>query len=521
MRVLAFALALVASSVDAQGMGGPGLRKQGQAISGITPASAPNVVQATTAPLTFYVDNRGSDSNDCTSDFATGGTGGPCATPQGALNKSPKLLRHQVTVSIDGGTYPGFIVSGFSADMGVQQANGGLLVDGVLTNSTLATGSATGTAAGAGQLAGSGATFGVLCDSGATWTVNDLRGRFITTASPTNSTFVISSNTATCVTVVGTWSLPVAGSTTYTIQDPAVTINTAVTQPPTPAAGALANVAGIGFFGSSLNYRNVIAVVRNLKVANGTGGAVRIEGGGSIQFTQTQLAPSATNPTAVTIGTNTSNIAPGHLTFTKVYVTKLNDNPAVQVNGSATFSSSNSLFFNGNNAGDLPAVQVTDGRIGSFLSNELNGWSDLFGVYVNGSNGVGNGVVIQGTRFVCRSHAGSTGLKIGVTTNGGTTGLGGAAVMSISTSDFSTCENAVQALGPVGVDVATLSGSVSVTGIAAFLGALVVFTKTGMTLTSATNELNLDTGGVTAAFADVAAGSCLSSGAYGSKVCGR
>lgn len=468
-----------------------------------------------TGAQSYFVNaSTGNDSFNCQSAST------PCLTIQGAVNKVPKLLRDQVTVNVAAGIYAGFIVSGFSEDVGVQQSTGGLLIDGALANSTLATGSATGTAAGAGQVAGSGSTFGVLCDSGATWTVNDLRGRFITTASPTNSAFVVSSNTATCVTIVGTWSLPVAGVTTYTIQDPSVITNTAISLPATPVSAATANSAGIGIFGNSITYRNSAIVLRNIKVANAVGNGVLVQDTSSVLLTQMQIVPSASNPTALFVNTNTPNGGAGGplVTATKVYIAKSNDNSAISFTTGA-LSVSNSLVFNTNSAGDVPAIFGRGGRLSFFSASEVNGWTIGIGIENGNAGAPSTSPFMAGSRLICRVHAGSVGLWLGYSTS--TSALAGFATIGISTTDISSCEVGVQTVGTASIDVTSLSGSVSVTGFAGYLGSTFVYTKAGITLTAGTNEINLDSGGLTANFADVTAGSCVASAPQSSRVCGR
>jgi hypothetical protein len=502
----ALLLLLVSASASAQIYGA------GLSPSALTPANAPQIVQATTAALTLYVDPTGSDSNACTAI----GTAA-CATIQGALNKAPKLLRHQVTISVAAGTYGGFYVSGFTQDV-TSSASTGLIIDGALANSTLATGSPTGTAAGAGQLAGSGSTFGVLCDSGATWTVNDLRGRFITTASPTNTAFVISSNTATCATIVGTWSVPVAGTTTYTIQDSAVIVNTAVSRPATPTVAASANYAAVAILGNAMNYQTRALVLRSLRLTNTTGDGVRVEDISAILFNQMQVIPTGTSKLPLFIATATGGGGGPIITIERSLLQGNNDNAGLQQSG-GSLSISNTLVYNSADVGDLPAVQLISCKLGFFSGNELRGWAVGLGI-TNGPTGTTATSNILNSRVVCRSHAGSAGIWFGVTPALSTSILGGFTTGIVSAVDIATCEIGLQTVGTSTIDVVSLSGSVSVTGFAGFLGGMFNYTKAGVTLTATTNELNLDAATATSTFTSVTAGQCLTT-SQGSRACAR
>lgn len=70
-----------------------------------------NSLTATTAAMTLYVDAvNGNDSNSGTA----AGAGNALATINAAINKVPKIIRHNVTINVAAGTYSGdMIVSGF------------------------------------------------------------------------------------------------------------------------------------------------------------------------------------------------------------------------------------------------------------------------------------------------------------------------------------------------------------------------------------------------------------------------
>lgn len=198
MKALSFVLILLAGAAFAQPVvtrGGALKKRQYQTYSN----------------LTLYVDPTGSDTGACT------GTGtSACATLDGAFNKLPRFIRNNVTINVAAGTYPTFTIG---AGLDVQQG-ATLEVLGVMSAATLATGATTGTVTSA--VAGSSAGPPTVTDSGQSWTVNNLKGAFITYTSGALSgqSFPIYANTATILTVPHTATVPAAG-TTYSINRPA------------------------------------------------------------------------------------------------------------------------------------------------------------------------------------------------------------------------------------------------------------------------------------------------------------
>lgn len=465
---------------------------------------------------TYFVATTGSDSNNCQV------SGSPCLTIQGALNKVPKLLRDQVTISITAGTYGGFTISGFTYDTSIQTATGGLLIDGALATSTLATGSATGTAAGAGQSAGSGSTFGVLCDSGATWTVNDLRGRFLTTALPTNTALAISSNTATCITVVGLMVLPVAAQTTYTVQDPSVILNTAVSIPANPINAASANRAAIECADNQITYRANAIVIRNLRTSNAAGSGIEISDTSAYRLTNVQLRPSGAAVSGLLIDTLVSTAMDGALSIANSDVST-SSSGAVVIAAGGTFTSAGTLFRNagsaslGLNLGNTGAVAITIG------TSEMLTLGQSAGAAVALQSGsIGDfSSAFTDNRISCAA-ASASGIFIGPTSITSTiTGAGGS-LSTITNTNIITCNIGLSVVGPrSNADVTSMTGAAAVTGFSVTLGGLVTFAKAGTTITAGTNEVNLDSGGATAAFADIVAGTCLATAPQSSRVCGR
>ena len=161
----------------------------------------------TYSTLTLYVDPTGSDSNPCTASGTSA-----CATLAGAMAKVPSKVRHNVTINVAAGTYSEALnVRGFTIDVGVTFS-----VTGVMSNVTPATGTGSGTAtSGTGGTSASPAS---LTDSSQTWTVDDLRGKFVTftSGSLNGNSFPIVSNTAT--TLYTPITTTITAGTTYVIQ---------------------------------------------------------------------------------------------------------------------------------------------------------------------------------------------------------------------------------------------------------------------------------------------------------------
>jgi hypothetical protein len=175
----------------------------------------------TTAALTLYLDATGNDSNACTGSGASA-----CLTWAGIRNRLPRNIRHTTIINLGAGTSTGVL------DLSGVSVGAALTVAGTLSNFTPATGTATGTAT---SVSYSATAETVINDTGQTWTVNDLRGRFITIG---GFTIPIVSNTATSINVVFNQTIA-AGA--YSIRTPASIISTGATAP--IVAGALVGMS--------------------------------------------------------------------------------------------------------------------------------------------------------------------------------------------------------------------------------------------------------------------------------------
>lgn len=494
--------------------------------SGPTPAPQTNVVTFTVSPdggpLTWYVDVRGSDLNTCTAPFTDGGKNGPCRQPKAAVTKIPKQLRHQATVSMDAGVYEAFIVTGFEYDYGAQGQNGGLLFDGVRVTSTLASGPATGTATSG--TAGSGTTFGTLTMTGAGWTTNDLTGRFVTTASPTNAQFVVSSNTSDTITVVGTWSAP-TGSTTFTIEDSATewTGNILAVIPATATQAAITGRSMIFVSGNNLDWSNSAITFRNMRFTNDAGVAMEFTDRSGIQLVNVQVMNTGGLNAAMFVGN--ARTGGGNLTISKSYLSPPNNTNGTIAPTSGSLTIQNSLIRA--NAGSNPALNLNNGvgtaQFGFISNSEFRGNSSAVaaGAHFNGFQTFSN------LRISCTA-AGGVGLRLGSNTT--TSMVGGSSLDGIGPIDFSGCSTAVQIRGMNVINFSgALTGSALSTGVEVIGGGTFAYTKSSVTLDAGSGagvDISLDPASivpVTSTFSGIVANSCVATAAAGyySKACAR
>jgi len=153
---------------------------------GSTPA---NMVEATTADLTYYVRTTGSDNN-------TGlATDAALLTIQKAIDLIPTIVEHEILIDIGEGTFDGFALTGR-----FLKFEGKITVRGTLGQPTLGGGTATGTA--------DGGVKNTLEDSGQAWIVNGLRGYLVLIDGEYR---VVRNNTATAMELVGDYAANASG----------------------------------------------------------------------------------------------------------------------------------------------------------------------------------------------------------------------------------------------------------------------------------------------------------------------
>lgn len=459
-----------------------------------------NVVTYTTADVNLFVNaSTGSDLLPCVSSAA------PCLTIQGAVNKVPKHLRHRLTITIAAGNYAGFTLSGFTIDPSFQKTTMGILIDGTLGDITPATGTATGTAT-AGT-AGSGVTYGTMADGAQTWTVNNLRGQFVVITGGTGSgqTRVICSNTATIVTICGTWTAPNATST-YALRAPTSVITSAAAGLLTPTgASILSTAAGIQLLDNSMQAgataTTSFIVIRNMGVSIAAGTAVYAIGDTNYQVTQAQLL------TTNGLGIN-SPIAGTITSVTDSYIT----------------AGSNGIVSTHNRLGVLRslinATSTCVNGAGSLISLSLQ----CIGMTLASSSAITVSVGTTGTLSGVRCDCGSTATSACVGNVTTPTSLGPSPInIGIVTGlDVTNCAYGV-ALSGGSVNWTSPSGGFSgnsLTNSVFVNGSGKVWLPSAITITSGTADLSIDNGASTETFSNLlSANSCLTGVGTSSAIC--
>lgn len=436
-------------------------------------------VLSTTGVQAFYVDPSGSDANDCrfSGVFA-------CRTLAGAMQKiGAYYIRHDVQINVADGTY----AENLNIAGGLYIVNGvTVTIAGTLAAFTVATGtnSGTSTASAAGSAATGPAT---MTDSGQSWTVNDLKGRFITFTSGalSGSSFPITANTATVITMAGTGA---AGTgSTYSIQTPGAVFAQ-------PANGTIANVDGRG----SLTFSGV-------GITSSSTSGVIFRGPGLLGITNCRLVMASSVAGL--------NVQLGLATLTRSYVQNTSSGPGVLVTGGS--------------AAVLPAlsvsgafVQSTTGSAISVLNNGLtsNTMSPIFLETTTGtglSTRAGQNVNLSSGAFATCTSTG-IGFSVGVAATASVAPVS-ASLGLPATTRITGCATGVLVNGPSQASIGAMSFDTVTTAVSVVKGGVVDFVSTTPTFTTVTNELSYD--GTFSTFAAlVAAGPpALLTNTYGSR----
>jgi hypothetical protein len=365
-------------------------------------------------------------------------------------------------VTVNTGNYAGFALYDFAFDP-VSAANGAYInVVGTAITGTVATGTATGTATGG--TAGSLTTWGTLIDTGQTWTVNDLKGKFIRITGGTGSGqfFPIVSNTATTITIPGTWTAP-TGTSTYTVSVMGAVVTSSINQSAVPgtAAGTAVGILvqsnavmrGPQTTGASITITRMgvnIAATRNITLAGAMSAAV-VESSFTGTTTSTMNFSSGVNVRVANSVVSATTIAalgvgapsPGNVVLgNSMFSTAATATATVSVSGSGwqvascDFSDSNSaavsLIGLANALGSEDATTgrftlchftcttggATIGVLGTstatLAANAIHGWPSAY-FNTNTVTNCPTGVLIDGPGFI--------GVKGTVFSGGTTTGL--------------------------------------------------------------------------------------------------
>lgn len=461
-------------------------------------------ITTTGAALTLYVDPTGNDANEC----SASGTSA-CATIQGAINKIPKVIRHNITINVAAGTYTGAIISGFTMDSSMS-TTGGLLISGTRATSTgLISGTATGTAT-SGTNGDSTITFGTLVDTTQTWTTNDLRGRFlhITGGTGINQVVPIVSNTGTTITVArSSWTTPDATST-YAIEDDAVVINTPVHGVASPLGSAFSTEAGMLFValsGLRVHVRDIkvsVSAENGLEVGTGAGAVTfqRIQvtdGPSNSSFWLSDLLPGGTMSVLDSTMTTSSTLISHISSFDNAAKSTISLSGLVLVGGSIGIELGSLII---SSSGNISIQNVSTYGIKEYLTHMGDRW--------------------QSTQITC---ANSSGVALGIgSIFSASFFVYGPTHAIISSMSVTTCGTGVQAEGPgVGLDISAIQGAAATTGLDVRNGAFITVNGSGYTMTSGTNDINLDSNAATSAFSALSAGGCFTTLGQGSRVCRR
>lgn len=457
----------------------------------------------TTTDLVLYVDPTGSDSNPCTAS----GTAA-CLTIQGAFSKAPKRLFHRLTVNLAAGNYAGFTLSGFTVDPSVQKTTGGILLQGAaLANVTPTTSTATGTAS-AGS-AGSGTAFGTLTDATKAWTVNDpaIVGKLVAISSGTGSgqTRVIASNTATVLTIEGTWTVPDATSV-FAIQSPSSIITSTTPLIPSPTGSANAVAAAVQMFdntiGSGTGSSSAIVLVQDLGISVGSSAAFSISGPNNVFFSRMTVAA----------GQSTITGNPARVTFSSTGF--VSTSAALSILGSKVVLTNSRL------AAASSVVTV------SSLSDLTVSSCSVFPAGVSNSGlGVGSNsqALISNLRCDCGGVATTHCISVSAGGSPSKSDFPGAVAMAAATGvDVANCAFGISVNPGTAAwttNDGTFTGAVSTNAVRVFNGGSVTLPASS-TITSGVAGMTIDNGVATGALSDLSATySCLSSAATTSRVC--
>lgn len=456
----------------------------------------------TVAATTYYVDPTGADTNACT---ATGVDA--CLTVPGAIAKVPKLLRHVTTIQLAAGSYAGAIVSGFTCDSGANSSGGSLMIQGTLANVTPSTGTATGTATGGS--AGSTNTFGTLIDAGQTWTINNLQGKFIVITGGTGSGQIrpISTNTATTITIAGTWTAP-TGTSTYAVQDSASIITSTVQVPATGtnAAGAAAglyvasNVCGANTGGIAIN-RMKLAIAGNVR------GIISV--GNAMSFVVNQTSFVGANSSATLFRPLNNSGAFSDITFTGTYNIGMDMTTGGTDDGYSNMACTRCVFIGGGTA---------HARIAGLSSMTSGYFFGAGGVSIIASTSQSPFTQVLNSIVDCNNNVTVNGI-------GFSTGTGANPVytpisaqsMIVNTTSISNCQFGVLAVGRQTVSLSAVSGTANQAALGLFRGATFALNGSGLVTITGTNEISVDSTFYTLAALRAATPKLISS-AYGTSI---
>ena len=403
-------------------------------------------------PITLYVEATGSDAGD-------GSATSPYRSIQAAIDSlDHAVIRNKVTIQVGTGSFGAFSLSGsrtlVSAPSTTGQTGlGSLNITGTWATPTLGTGTASGTATG-----GVVDLAAVLTDAGQSWTVNALRGLYVTASSAAGIYYPIISNTATTITCTSTTAL----SGTYSIWQPGTRIDTG-----TVVTSGGSGTSRIAFAGMADNISTVVVISTLYILADGMGSGeagVSVRSGGC----------SLTNCTIErTTGSGTNCISINNSINTNITRCSLLHN---SVSGNGITASGTAMFIFSCYLRNVATAYTASSN------SHIQASATTFDTCTTGISVTRSRVFLSpANRFLSCTTALSAA-------------VGGTSDISASTSNtiyFNGCTTVLSAAGSGTSVLGVASGSGNTNGIVATLGACVQIANTGVLAVSG-NELSVD-----------------------------
>jgi hypothetical protein len=412
------------------------------ALLGGIRSESPAPVLETKAAVALYVDaSLGSDANGCTASGASA-----CATIQAAIDKVPKKVYHPVTIDVAAGNYAGFYLNGFVVDgarAGVQATGAYIAVRGTWVAATGVSGTLSGTVTSATTGSAASTSWSTMTLTGAGWTTDQLQGKFvhIVTGTGSGQYRVIQSNSATVLTLPGSWTAPSASST-FEIIEPGSVINTLVTFPANYDIASTASISAILVANTFSATRPDEVTIENFKLSSTTASAVRVYNS-QVKLRRMWFAP--TTGAAYRLGG--AGIGPATVTWEDSYYGASGVNTGL-------YSAS----------GDVTSLTLTrdvvTASLGSFVNQSAISNSALYVGTSYFKNFSGGMTLVNASVGVARFTASIYDCVDNTSSNGFFTSNGHEALFSlaISSSSVSNCKTVVGA-GARGVSVEAVSAS--------------------------------------------------------------
>jgi hypothetical protein len=350
-----------------------------------------------------------------------------------------------------------------------------------------------------------------LTNSGETWTVNDFRGKFIVITGGTGSgqQKVIVSNTATALTIAGTWTAP-TGTSTYAIQQPGANITAPASLPALPGSASISG-PGLLINGMEANLRqSTLATapidINQLGITPSSGNGIQLEGAARVHVKLCRITTTG----AVSAVLSASG-SPAVGIEESSFINAVNGSGVAQgsLSSPVLLNVSNSYLRGGGNGSGFGTTSNVNRLV--ITSTQI----ENYGFQISLSGQVGNAA---STSIVldCNSIAASAG--IGSISPAATGGVGSFGLIA-TTGVINNCPTGVSLIGPGKfVNLAGVwSGSSVTTAISVSLGGQVQLSSTA-TLVGGTTDITVDGTTFTIAAMRAASPKIVSNAIYGSAV---